>query len=101
MVKAIRKVRWEKQATDLFLSAIDYIRRDSAKNAEKVKLDIISLAKAIPLHSEKYQLDKYKIDNDGTYRAFEKHHYRIVYRVLESEIRIISIRHTSMEPKEH
>ena len=53
------------------------------------------------LYPEKFPLDKYKINNDGSYRAFEKHRYRVAYRVLETEIKIITIRHTSMEPIEY
>jgi len=50
-------------------------------------------------HPECYGPDKYKLNNDDTYRAFEKHRYRIAYRVLDTEIRILRVRHTSMEPQ--
>jgi plasmid stabilization system protein ParE len=46
-----------------------------------------------------YGLDRYKIDNDGSYRAFEKHHYRIIYRHKGKTIRVLRVRHTKMEPK--
>lgn len=97
-MKVSRKVKWNKIATENLESAVSYIRIDSVKNAEKVKQDIVSKIKNLSSNSEKYPLDKYKLNNDGSYRAFEQHHYRIVYRVLRNEIRIITIRHTSMEP---
>ena len=56
---------------------------------------------SLSLHPEKNPLDKYKLNNDGTYRAFEKHHYRVVYRVLPTEIKIINVRHIRVEPKEY
>lgn len=101
MVGHGKNVRWGKIATKNFESAIEYIRRDSIKNAEKVKSDILLQTKDIAVHPEKHPLDKYKLGNDGTYRAFEKHHYRLVYRVLQTEIKIITVRHTSMEPLEY
>ncbi|MBS1566856.1 MAG: type II toxin-antitoxin system RelE/ParE family toxin, partial [Bacteroidetes bacterium] len=42
--------------------------------------------------------DKYKTNNDGSYRAFEKHRYRIVYRFGNNIIRVLRVRHTSREP---
>ncbi|MGB0948547.1 MAG: type II toxin-antitoxin system RelE/ParE family toxin [Marinirhabdus sp.] len=40
----------------------------------------------------------HKIGNDGSYRAFEKHSYRVSYRITENEIRILRLRHTSRNP---
>ena len=48
---------------------------------------------------EIYGRDKYKINNDGSYRAFEIHRYRIAYRVSGNTIRVLRIKHTKMEPK--
>ena len=36
--------------------------------------------------------------NDGSWRAFEKYRFRISYRVMEKEIRIVRFRHTSRTP---
>ncbi len=45
--------------------------------------------------------DKYKTGNDGSYRAFELHYYRVSYRIMNYEIKIVRVRHTSMIPKSH
>jgi len=95
------KVTVDDVALGQLKTAINYIKKDSSQNALKVKNDIFTVAKSLPLQPEKFPLDKYKIDNDGGYRAFEKHHYRVTYRVTETEIRVLTIRHTSMEPFEY
>ncbi len=101
MVRGFRKVTWDKTASESFRTAINYIRQDSIKNAEKVKLELITNIKALSVHPEKYPSDKYKLNNDGSYRAFELHHYRVTYRILQTGIRVIAVRHTSMEPKDY
>jgi plasmid stabilization system protein ParE len=78
--------------------AYEYIYQDSPKNAQKVRGDIAAIANKLPDNPGFYTLDKHKLENDGSYRSFEKHRYRISYRVLDTEIRILVVRHTSMEP---
>lgn len=51
--------------------------------------------------SEAHPLDKYKINNNGNYRAFELHRYRISYLVKENEVVIVRIRHTSQQTEEY
>jgi plasmid stabilization system protein ParE len=92
------KVVWSEDARQHLRSAYNYIRRESPQNAKKISSDITDITNSLLLNPNKYAPDKFKISNDGSYRAFEKHRYRIVYRVLEKEIRILRIRHTSMEP---
>jgi len=77
----------------------DHISIDSPKNAAKVIGDIIdAVNKAIP-NPKVYGPDKHRINNDGSYRAFEKYHYRITYRASKNVIRILWVRHTSREAK--
>lgn len=52
-------------------------------------------------HPEKHPLDKFKKDNDGSWRAFEKYSYRLSYRVLDNQIRIVRFRHTSKSPLQY
>ena len=92
------KIKWDEVAKDSFKAAIQYIRNDSPKNAEKVKKDLLVKINGIKDHPKKYPEDKFMKDNDGTFRAFELHHYRVRYALTREEIIIIQIRHTSMEP---
>ena len=79
----------------------EYISNDSHQNALKVSEDIVAAVNKAVRNPEFYGTDKYKKDNDGSYRAFEKHHYRIVYRFTYNVIRVLRIRHTSREPREY
>ena len=98
MTLPVRKVRWSDEAKRQLKSAHEYIKKDSAKNAAKVRDEITAVTRKLPIQPEIYSLDKYKTENDGSYRAFEKHRYRVAYRVLLTEIWILRIRHTSMQP---
>ena len=96
---ANRKIYWTKTAINQFEIAITYIASDSITNAEKVSEDILKdLDKALK-NPEFFPPDKYKKNNNGSYRAFEKHRYRMAYRFTDNEIRVLRIRHTSREPK--
>ena len=102
MVAKKRKVIWDEEARAYFRKAIAYIRKDSAQNAEKNKERRTGLYKSINgCAGTQYAPDKYRKNNEGGYRAYELHKYRISYFVSEDEIRIVRIRHTGQEPKEY
>jgi plasmid stabilization system protein ParE len=95
---ADKKLRWDKMALQQFNKAIEYIAKDSIQNAEKVRIDILEKVENLQAHPERYAPDKYKLDNDGSYKAFELYHLRIVYHVSSEEIRIVRLRSTFQEP---
>ena len=75
-----------------------YIRMESLQNAVMVRDDIIDMTIALAKYPTKYAPDKYKANNDGTWRAFEKHSFRVSYRIMPNEIRVVRLRHTSRSP---
>lgn len=96
------KVVWDKIAVVYLKQAIAYIKKDSPKNAKKVKTDILASANDLTKQAGKqFPPDKYRLNNDGNYRAFELHHFRISYHITEEYIRIVRIRHTGMQPKNY
>ena len=94
-------VVWSNNAKAELRKAYEYIALDSLENAELVRDTLIDLTIELPKHPDKYPLDKFKTDNDGTWRAFEIYHYRISYRILKDQIRIVRLRHTSMSPQNY
>jgi plasmid stabilization system protein ParE len=98
MVNGECQVVWTNRSLGQLKAAFDYIKKDSVKNAEKVVADIAAMVDKAARNPEIYSPDKYKVNNDGSYRAFEKHRLRISYRFANKVIRILRVRHTRMKP---
>jgi plasmid stabilization system protein ParE len=96
-----RKILWDKQALHYFRSTIQYIRKDSPQNAEKVKNEVLEKIYELSIRPEVHNPDKFKVDNSGNYRAFELHRLRIGYLVKENEIIIARVRNTRQEPLDY
>jgi plasmid stabilization system protein ParE len=95
----VREVIWSFSAQKQLAEVYAYILLDSYQNAEKVKNDILNATSKLAMHPEIFSLDKYRINNDGSFRAFELHRLRISYRLTPSTISITRVRHTKMVPK--
>ncbi len=101
MVKIKPKVVMDNLAKAQLREAYTYIKLDSPKNAEKVKAKILALIRELADQPDKYPRDKYRLSNDGSYRAFEIYKYKVSYHVSQVQITVIMVRHTKMEPKSH
>lgn len=93
-----RKVEIQHLAKKQLWEAYKYIRKDSLQNAEKVRSRILETIKTLAKHPEHHPLDKYCIENDGNFRAYEVYKYRIAYYVTADRIFVLRIRHTKMNP---
>jgi len=95
-------VTWSKPAWRQFGKALDYIVENGfISYADELEENIISRIETLMDNYAVYPLDKYKKNNDGTYRAFEVDDYRISYRVKGSLIRVVRLRHTSRKPSKY
>ncbi|HEX7845050.1 MAG TPA: type II toxin-antitoxin system RelE/ParE family toxin, partial [Chitinophagaceae bacterium] len=92
---------WTKRSQLHMKQAYDHISKDSLQNAIKVLEDIVNAVNNVKANPEFYAADKYKKNNDGSYRAFEKNSYRIAYRFDNNVIRVLRVRHTGREPKNY
>jgi plasmid stabilization system protein ParE len=93
------KITYSKTAIKQLSRSLEYIREDSIQNAEKVYRKILDKLEKASLDPEINPPDKYKIANDGNYRAFVLFRYRISYRIMKNQILVLRIRHTSMNTK--
>ena len=99
--KTLPEVNWNKRAYSFLQKAYETIKEHSPTNAEKVRQEILSITRELPKNPGRYPPDKFKKNNPGNYRAFEKHSYRVAYKHSEKEIRTLRIRHVKQEPKRY
>jgi plasmid stabilization system protein ParE len=92
---------WSIRARAELRKIYEHIALDSLQDAKKVRDTLIDLTIELSNHPEKYPLDKFRRNNDGTWRAFEKFHFRISYRVMPEKIYIVRLRHTSRNPLQY
>ena len=97
----VRKIVWDKEAILQMEKIYEYLRTHSLQSANKVRKSIKEKIRDLSKHPEIYSLDRFKNDNDGSIRAFEKYSYRVTYKVNDAEIIIARVRHTSREPLEY
>lgn len=91
-------VIWDLEARIYLKQIIKYIRKESEQGAKNVKLAVLKSVKLLSENPEIFEEDRFKVSNDGSYRAFTVYSYRITYRITTENIRIIRVRHTSQEP---
>ena len=96
-----RRIVWDTVAKSNYRKYLSHIRSESYQNAISVNHDILSILNKLKDYPESHAPDKYKVDNDGEYRAFEKHNLRVSYRVVDDTIRIIRTRGVKQIPKKY
>lgn len=93
------KIKWNKLAVKQFLEIIQYLEDNDLLNyAEKIEIRILSKINSLPNHLNTFQIDRLKKNNDGSFFAFEIDRYRISFRKINQEIRILRVRHSSRRP---
>jgi len=79
--KKLPEIRWAQSAETSLRKAYQHIKETSVVNAENVKKTIIGMIDKLPENPQRYAVDKFKRNNPGNYRAFEKYNYRIAIRI--------------------
>ena len=93
------EIKWNKLAVKQLMDAIQYLEdNEQYAYAEKIEKEILAKILSLPQTAKIYQPDRLKKNNDGSFHAFEVDRYRISYRKLPKEIRVLRIRHSSRRP---
>ncbi|MEL6535905.1 MAG: type II toxin-antitoxin system RelE/ParE family toxin [Bacteroidota bacterium] len=95
------KIVWSAAARTQLLKVISKIKEESPQNSELVKQAILEKVQLASEHPTRYPLDRFKTNNQGDFRAFETHSFRISYRYTLEELRILFVRHIHQKPKLH
>ena len=98
MVEKHYEILWNATSKKQLNEIYKYIEKESIINAKKVIKKIIETIETLEYNPERFGLDQFKLNNDGTYRYFEKYRYRIAFRIYGDTIRILRIRSTDQEP---
>lgn len=96
-----RVIVWNKRPSKFLVQALKRISEDSLLQAERVEDAILTSIADLVQNPERYPPDKFKKNNSGNFRAFEKLSFRIAYKLTTKQIRILRIRHVKQEPKEY
>jgi len=97
----VREIVWDKEAILQLEEVYVYLKEHSLQSANKVRKSIKEDVRGLAKYPEIYNIDRFKKDNDGSIRAFERYSYRVTYKVKETQVLILRVRHTSREPFEH
>lgn len=92
---------WSDTAKNQLKEIYKYIKKDSEQAAKEVKSKILASTKVLETGKEIYKADTLKTNNNGAYRAYIVFSYRIVYKINNSTIDVLRIKHTSREPLEY
>lgn len=96
---SIRNIIWRSAASLYLEKAIDFIRKDSDKNADIVAKAILNTIEKAAKFPEHFPPDKYKTNNAyHSFRAFEIYSFRVSYYYNDEILRIVRIRHTRQKP---
>jgi len=95
------KIVWSAAARNQLVKAISRIKEDSPQKAELVREAILEKINTAGDHPSRFPLDRFKLNNQGDYRAFETHSFRISYQYLQDELRILFVPHIHQRPKYH
>lgn len=94
-----RSLVWDKEALKDFKIIYSFLKTgDNLAYANEVKKAILKIAKELVKNPFIFEQDRFKFDNDGSFRAFEEFKYRVAYKITEDQVRILRVRHTSREP---
>lgn len=81
--------------------SLRWISTDSLLQAERVEREILDAISNIQENPEQHPPDKFKNNNQGNFRAFERLSFRISYKITPTQIRILRIRHVRQKPKDY
>lgn len=93
-------IEWAVSAKNSFFKSVEYISSSSLQGASSVISAVSKALEKAAANPEVYSPDKWKVNNNGLYRAFEVKNFRVVYKIISSKkiIKVIKFRHVRQYP---
>lgn len=98
-MKAYRVI-WDSYAKASLKSIIDYINEESPSAAQKVKIELLKLAKSLKNKPNRFSEEFFLAERKGNYRSVSKWSYKIIYKVTEDEVYILDVFHARKDPSD-
>jgi len=74
---------------------IEYVREESPSAAQKLRVELLKINSGLKNIPERFSKEPYFQNNGKEYRSLIEWSYKIIYRVSETEVRILEVIHTS------
>jgi|SRR3989304_2649094 len=97
--KKVFAVFWSKQAKQNLKEVYDYIFPDSPKNAFRVVSGIIKLSESLSVSPFRFEACAELPTKNNIYRKATFLPYKIIYRVKNKRVEVLSVFHSSQNPK--
>ncbi|MEL6538231.1 MAG: type II toxin-antitoxin system RelE/ParE family toxin [Bacteroidota bacterium] len=92
-------IEWDEEAIKDLENALVWISQNSYQNALMVETAILENIEKACQSPERFPKDKFRKSNDGNFRAFETHSFRITYMIEEETLVVLRIRHVKQNPE--
>jgi len=96
-----KKIIWSHNALNQLEDIHFYIffESKSIHIADKVVETLFQSTEILKTQPEIFKLDTKKVRNDGSFRVYYIYDYSISYRITDSSIQILRVRHTARKSK--
>ena len=96
-----KKIIWSNDALEQLEDIHFYIffESKSIHIADKVVDTIFESTEILKTNPEIFKLDAQKVNNDGSFRVYYIYDYSISYRITNSSIQILRVRHNARKSK--
>jgi plasmid stabilization system protein ParE len=96
--RKVRTIVWSRNVADKYYEILDFLEKKAPEALPIVGNALLDIIDSLTIRCNSHPADRYKKNNDGSYKAAIIYSYRISYQVKNTNINILRIRHTSREP---
>ncbi len=97
--KKLFEIFWSRDAEENLKNIYEHIKEGSQKNADKVVAEIVELSKSLVFSPFRYEECSELPTKTKIYRKLTYRPYKIIYRVKTNRVEILSVFHSSQNPK--